>query len=65
MKIPKDWQYYRADQFYKFGRKGLLFVWRIDEWVSSSADKSEVRKGRHVSEPPKILTIKPREELPQ
>ena len=65
MKIPKDWQYYRADQFYKFGRKGVLFVWRIDEWVRSSADKSEVRKGKSINEPTKILTIKPREEVSQ
>ena len=46
IKIPKDWQYFRADQFYKFGRKGLLFVWRIDGWISSTADKSDVKSGQ-------------------
>jgi|TARA_R110000824_G_scaffold84445_3_gene210652 hypothetical protein len=42
---PKTYDYYHNEQYYKIA-KGKIFVWRIDEWITSTIEIYELIGGK-------------------
>jgi hypothetical protein len=45
---PDSYEYWYKQQYFRIGRFGRAYVWRVNEWIRTTIGVSEIRGGREM-----------------